>query len=69
MYTANMPATAAVERNVAVRMKSGSTTDDPHTAYIVHHRRLIRQVHLVSQPMDTPTCWQLLQSSETSLDG
>src|SRR5215475_10355165 len=49
MYTANTPATAAVERNVVVRMKSGSTEDESHAANIVNHRRLMRQVNLMSQ--------------------
>src|SRR5215469_1694919 len=41
-----MPATAA-EPNV--RMKSGSPEDESHTANIVNHRRLMRQVNLMSQ--------------------
>src|SRR5215475_2404761 len=49
MYRANMPATAAVERNVVVRMKSGSTADKSHAANIVNHRRLMCQVNLMSQ--------------------
>ena len=56
MGAANMPATAGVEPHIIVRMKSGSTQNESHTANIVNHRRLMRRVNL------------MLQSSHVNID-
>ncbi len=45
----NMPATAAVEPNTVMRMKSRNTQDESRAVNIVNHRRLMRQVNLMPQ--------------------
>src|SRR6516165_9713353 len=49
--TANMPATATVQRNVVLRMKSsGRMEDETQAPHIVDHRRLGWLIDLTSQP-------------------